>query len=380
MKLFRLLPLAASILLSAADAADMDVRFCPAASAWSYPLSAAHGLDSVLLQNAVVVNHGAAPITLTDIDVQLLGGGAVLDEKHIVGDALQAAAATGPAMQQAGALKQYPFQFCGTDMIAPDVTLGGPTLKPGEALLVMWQAFAFMGPRDTLRVVAHAGQVQASADLAIRKPASANTYRFPLHGRWTIFAGPSFDAHHRWTAPEQFAYDIAKRGPNGLSHKRDGRRFADYFAYGKEVLAAADGRVVAMTEGVAEDVTAMRRPDETAEAFLARLVREQGERLKRGSVAGNYVVIDHGNGEFSLSAHLKPGSVRVKVGDVVKAGQVIGRVGSSGNSTEPHLHFQVCDKPDALMCAGIPVQFANLDILTAELPRPLITEDIVVAK
>lgn len=201
-----------------------------------------------------------------------------------------------------------------------------------------------------------------------------------MRGRWNIFASPSFDALHRWTAPEQFAYDIARRGPDGLSHKGDGSRFTDYYAYGEDVHAAADGRVVAMTDGVAEDLSAMRRPNETAEAFLARLVREQDQRLQRGSVAGNYVVIDHGNGEYSLSAHLMPGSVRVKIGDAVKVGQVIGRVGSSGNSTEPHLHFQICDKPDALMCAGIPVQFTNLEVLTAEFARPLISEDIVVAK
>jgi len=55
-----------------------------------------------------------------------------------------------------------------------------------------------------------------------------------------------------------------------------------------------------------------------------------------------------------IYAHLKAGSVAVKVGDVVEAGQVLGKLGSSGNSTEPHLHFQVCDRPEPLQCAGIP--------------------------
>lgn len=146
------------------------------------------------------------------------------------------------------------------------------------------------------------------------------------------------------------------------------------------MLAAADGRVAAVRDGVPEDSSALRRPGETKAAYFARLLREQNDRLKQDTAAGNYIIIDHGNGEFSLSAHLMPGSMRVKVGDTVKAGQVIGQLGSSGNSTEPHLHFQICDKPDALMCAGIPVQFTDIEMGPADLPRALQTGDFVIAK
>jgi len=57
-------------------------------------------------------------------------------------------------------------------------------------------------------------------------------------------------------------------------------------------------------------------------------------------------MIDHGKTEYALYVHLKPGSVRVHVGDEVKSGDVVGKLGLSGNSTEPHLHFHVYDKPD----------------------------------
>jgi murein DD-endopeptidase MepM/ murein hydrolase activator NlpD len=79
-------------------------------------------------------------------------------------------------------------------------------------------------------------------------------------------------------------------------------------------------------------------------------------------------------------AHLKTGSVRVRPGDKVRAGQVIGQLGSSGNSTEPHLHFHVCDRPDALRCAGVPVNFDGIEIPYADQPRVLQTGDIVVAR
>ena len=126
----------------------------------------------------------------------------------------------------------------------------------------------------------------------------------------------------------------------------------------------------------------MQRPNETQEAYFARLQKEQAVRLSKGLpvIAGNYVMIDHGKKEYSLYAHLQPGSVRAHVGDQVKAGDVIGKLGSSGNSTEPHLHFQICDEPNPLMSAGIPMNFSNVTIQWADLPRPIQSGDVVTAK
>src|SRR5205085_5382886 len=136
---------------------------------------------------------------------------------------------------------------------------------------------------------------------------------------------------------EEFALDIAKLGGDGLTHRGDGTKFEDYYAYGAEVLTASDGRVIKAANDQPEDPSAMQRPGETQEAYFARLQKEQGERLAKGltAITGNYVMIDHGKNEYSLYAHLQAGSVRVHVGDQVKAGEVIGKLGSSGNSTEP---------------------------------------------
>jgi murein DD-endopeptidase MepM/ murein hydrolase activator NlpD len=73
--------------------------------------------------------------------------------------------------------------------------------------------------------------------------------------------------------------------------------------------------------------------------------------------AGNHVVLDLGNGEFALLAHLQKGSVAVKVGDKVTAGQRLGLTGNSGNTSEPHLHFHVQDGPKLFEGAGIPAFF-----------------------
>jgi murein DD-endopeptidase MepM/ murein hydrolase activator NlpD len=92
------------------------------------------------------------------------------------------------------------------------------------------------------------------------------------------------------------------------------------------------------------------------------------------------VVIAHGEGEFSMYVHLKPGSVRVEKGQKVKAGDEIAALGSSGNSTEPHLHFQVANGPDVMTAAAIPVRFVDVELPLELGPRPLQSGDLVRAK
>jgi murein DD-endopeptidase MepM/ murein hydrolase activator NlpD len=376
-----------SLLSAAAETPrSVEISFCPASAVRTYPLESRRDLQGLLLQNVAVINHGAAPLKIDNIDIELLQSNRVVESRRLDREAVQRVADRGAKLQAAGVLQQVGFQFCGTDLIAPSIKLAGATLARDQALLIVSQVFAFNGARDTLRVRVH-GNVDGHAteftgSIPIKSEFAKNTYIFPLRGNWYVGYGASFHTGHRWAIPEEFALDIAKVGESGLSHKGDGTRFDDYYAYGADVLAAAGGRVISAANDQPEDPSAMQRPNETQEAYFARLQKKQGERLAKGltAITGNYVMIDHGKDEYSLYAHLQPGSVRVHVGDQVKAGNAIGKLGSSGNSTEPHLHFHVCDKPDPLMCAGIPVNFSNVTIQWADLPRPIQSGDVVIAK
>jgi murein DD-endopeptidase MepM/ murein hydrolase activator NlpD len=376
-----------SLLSAAAETPrSVEIRFCPASAVRTYPLESRRNLQSLLLQNVAVINHGSAPFKIDDIEIELLQSNRVVESRKLNRDAVQRIADRGAKLQAAGILQQVGFQFCGTDLIAPDIKLGGPSLDRNRALLITQQAFAFNDARDTLRVRVH-GNVDGHAaeftgSIPIKSEFATNKYIFPLRGIWYVGYGASLHTGHRWAIPEEFALDIAKIGESGLSHKGDGTRFDDYYAYGADVLAAADGHVISAANDQPEDPSAMQRPDETQEAYSERLQKEQGERLAKGlkAITGNYVMIDHGKNEYSLYAHLRPGSVRVEVGTQVKASDVIGKLGSSGNSTEPHLHFHVCDKSDPLMCAGIPVNFSNVTVQWADLPRPMQSGDVVIAK
>lgn len=369
----------------ASEGGPIEIRFCPATEVRIFPLESQRSVQSLVVQNVAVINRRATKAQLTSIDFELQRDGVVIDTRSIPAEDLTRIAASGQALQKSGMIKLLAFQFCGSSLIDEHTTLAGPDLAQDQAILITQQPFAYKGRRDALLLRAHAvvdgHSVAVTKTLPIRSGTSKTKFRFPLVGTWFAAVGPTPHTAHRWALPEEFAYDIAKLGAENSSHRGVGRRFADYYAYGAPVMAAADGVVVAAVNDQSEDLGMLRGPDESADAYGARLQERQATLLSKGTrgIAGNYVVLDHGNGEFSLYAHLQPGSVRVKAGERVPVGTTLGKLGSSGNSTEPHLHFQVCDGPDPLACAGMPVEFLNVKLPYADYQRPLQSGDVLEA-
>lgn len=188
-----------------------------------------------------------------------------------------------------------------------------------------------------------------------------------------------FHTPHRWAAIEEFAFDIVALTGDNSTHRGKGTKLSDYDAFGRPVRAVADGKVVAVSDGIPDNVAMLKRPGEADDAYFNRLQEGQMTLLVKGmaSVLGNHIVIDHGNGEFSIYAHLKQGSVRVKAGAALRSGETLGLLGSSGNSTEPHLHFQICDGPDIADCRPIPANFVDYRLPFELAPRSIQSGDIV---
>lgn len=181
----------------------------------------------------------------------------------------------------------------------------------------------------------------------------------PLRGSlWIAFNGLSSADHRRSLnaidgrerIPQRFAIDWMQLGPDRRLFHGDKKSNADYYDYGAEVLAVADGRVSDLKDGLPENTGSSERSSRT---------------ITIDNAVGNYVIVDLGRGRFALYAHLQPGSLRVKVGDRVSAGQVLARLGNSGNSDEPHLHFQLMDSNSPLGSEGIPCEFASFTQLGA---------------
>lgn len=368
--------------------ASLEVRFCGQRLLHSYSLSTEGAAQGLLLHQLIVINRADEPVELTAIELDLLRDGNVIDTRELGRSDLATFGGISGQIEAAPAAKASIAMLCGDHLVPEGTVLAGPILAPAQGELVFNQVFAFGGTRDSLhvRAVAQAGEVtvEGSATLPISGAMSELEYRFPVKGVWVVKSGPSFHTHHRWAPPAEFGLDLVQFGSDGRSHENDGSRLTDYYAYGQSVFAAAGGKVVSTVNDRPETVDLLRRPGETFAEFTARTAAHVQAFLKAGTdgFTGNHVMIDHGNGEYSLYAHLQPGSVRVQVGDRVAAGDAIAKLGGSGNAlVEPHLHFHVCDQPAPLACAGIPVQFANIELPFVSIaPRPVQSGDIVIAE
>lgn len=160
----------------------------------------------------------------------------------------------------------------------------------------------------------------------------------PFRGILTVTNGgrdSSTNNHFKEDGPQNqiYSYDFRKE------HKGDGKKLEDYEVFGQEVLAPGEGTVVQVIDG-SIDVS-------------------PGEKDRSVGV-GNAIIIDHKNGEYSLLCHFKHNSIKIKVGDDVKQGDLIGLCGNTGNTSQPHVHFNLQDGSQMYNSKGLPAQFKNI--------------------
>jgi hypothetical protein len=195
--------------------------------------------------------------------------------------------------------------------------------------------------------------------------------RPPLAGSgWVAFNGccePGVS--HRTTAlpvngglhyAQRFAIDWLKLDGQGRLRSGPASDVDSYAGYGAKLLAAADGVVVETLDTLPDQVPP-NDPDPST--------------INVGNVLGNHVILDIGDGFFALYAHMKPGSVRVRVGQRVRAGAVLGLLGNSGNSSAPHLHFHVTDGPSVLASEGVPYVLGRFR-LAGRIPDAAVQDDL----
>ena len=174
----------------------------------------------------------------------------------------------------------------------------------------------------------------------------------PVEGTdWRVSDGPSNDPdnhHRRGIIVVEGRPLISRRYAIDWIEEKDGAMFSgdehanqSYYGYGKPVLAVADAIVMMARDGLPDNV-----PGYHGEQFHSAIP------ITPDSVAGNTITLDLGNGQFAQYAHLQPGSLRVKTGDRVRRGQIMARIGASGDARGPHLHFQVANTVSTDLIAG----------------------------
>ncbi len=200
----------------------------------------------------------------------------------------------------------------------------------------------------------------------------------PVRGRWVALNSPGskVPSHGVHAYGQTYAIDVLRPRPSGPKAVAGWglrtRRPEQYSSFGEPVLAVGDGTVVVAT-GSQRD----HRARDTWPALLLMLTVEGMVRELRGvrGVLGNHLVVDHGGGVFAVYAHLRRGSLLVGAGDRVRAGRRLAEVGNTGNTSEPHLHFQLMDRPHPAAAAGVPWRWAGIDARAGDLDPTWTTGD-----
>ena len=291
-----------------------------------------------------VSNYGHADCLLTQVDV--VAGDSASDRKTLA--------------SFAGA------ELDGKVVHPGNVPKESARIAPGEfAVIYMWADFenldavpASIRQRITVKIGDYPEglTIDTPATQVDRNPVAV--IAAPLTGDdWQAGNGPSnTSAHRRALIPidgrayisQRFAIDWVELYPDGKTYKGDPADNKNYRAYGHEILAVADGTVTETKDGIPQNTPGA--------ASLAIPITLE-------TVGGNHVIVDIGNGLYAFYAHMQPGSLRVKVGDKVRRGQVLGLLGNTGNSSEPHLHFDICNASSMLGCEGLPYAFASFEVL-----------------
>lgn len=192
---------------------------------------------------------------------------------------------------------------------------------------------------------------------------------FPLRGEnWVAVTTPvaRVPSHGVDLLGQRYAYDFVKVDDRPGMHVHPastfvastvGGRTVDCYAWGAPIVAPFDGDVVAAVDGMGEREWV--NPLREAVRGIWKGISFRPDRIP--AILGNHVILRVG-GVYAGFAHLAPGTVGVEPGRRVEAGAVIGRVGHTGNSTSPHLHFQLMDSADLMVARGIACAFREYEV------------------
>lgn len=242
--------------------------------------------------------------------------------------------------------------------VAPTAIALTAAVLLGVALVRSWRQRHLPATRDLAGFAALA-MVVASLVAFRSYPSSHDSrpsrveFRLPLDGPVTVaWGGATPSVNYHAVMPDQrWAYDLLVT-MDARTFRGDGARLDDYYAYGQPVRAPAAGVVRAVHDGEPEGPIGHWQ-------FLG--------------AHGNHVVVEVAPSEFLFIAHLQPGSILVAPGDRIEADQPIGRVGNSGNSSEPHVHLHLQDSATPFLGEGIPMYFHGYRTGGVEIARGMPT-------
>jgi hypothetical protein len=192
--------------------------------------------------------------------------------------------------------------------------------------------------------------------------------RFPLDGEWRAMhtPGTKIPSHGSDELGQRYAYDFLRLDPAEKPYNEPnwkyyllGMPLENWYGWGENIYAPTDGTVIVARDGLKERQRLRLISD--LSVVIKNALFFNPEKRDLHPVLGNHLIIETPDG-YAFLAHLQNGSIQVEEGQKVSAGDLLGRVGHSGNSTAPHLHFQMMDSSDLLTAQGIPCAFECYEV------------------
>lgn len=259
-------------------------------------------------------------------------------------------------------------RFIDSNGLAPSIeTIPGRVVPAGGKILIFNPFHSFRPDIDlhrltykfSLSIPQEAPDFNTSVTIEPQVYTNKTALSLPAKGRILIHDGHDFYAHHRRLDTEhpaakelglkqnfmRYSLDINPTDPGFNAFRGTGAKNEDWYAWGQPLYATGDGTIIDAVDARADNIRG-------GENFF------KSESLKAAPMNfyGNYVLIDHGNGEYSLLGHLQKASLAVKIGDKVTRGQAVARIGNSGSSNNPHVHYELRTGKN-LNAEGLPAVF-----------------------
>lgn len=310
------------------------------------------------------VNDSNQPVELTRLTFELFSSGRVIREMVYNGQALSIRLKeSGNQIKNAGSWSRRSMLGSSIPWNL-DALSGGCSLQPEKEAALTNEFFMVVAKAAVdklgIRLDYRQGDDYKTEHTAVSVVdyRTSNTYHFPVKDVWQVNGNYDCYGAHRSQYSMEFAIDLGRLSPEGLSAWKSGMRDEESLSYGKEVLAIGDGEVV---DCFNEAFWRVNFPVDTADEKEKAARAETEKAVGRLPIqCGNYAVIRHANGEYSFYGHMIRHSVTVQKGDLVQRGDVLGKIGNVGFSGAPHLHFHLMDGPDFYSARGLPCHFANL--------------------